>query len=46
MKERKLNYTFHNPNTPQQTADFILKILMQTNAKKVESAIKKVANDK
>lgn len=46
MKERKLNYTFHNPNTPKQTADYILKILMQTNAKKVETAIKKVANDK
>lgn len=41
MKERKLNYRFHNPNTATATADYILKILIQSNAGKVENAIQK-----
>lgn len=39
MKERKLNYRFHNPNTAAVTADYLLKILMESNAEKVEKAM-------
>ena len=36
MKKRKLNYRFHNPNTAEVTADYLLKILIEANASKVE----------
>ena len=39
MKKRKLNYRLHNPNSEEATADCLLKILMETNTEKVESAI-------
>ena len=39
MKKRKLNYRFHNPNTAEVTADYLLKILIEANASKVEQAI-------
>lgn len=39
MKKRKLNYRFHNPNTAEVTADYLAKILVEVNAKKVEKAI-------
>lgn len=39
MKQRKLNYRFHNPNPEAATADYILKILIEANAGKVEQAI-------
>lgn len=44
MKKPKLNYRFHNPNTVGETADYILKILIEANKDKVEQAIKEVAN--
>jgi hypothetical protein len=44
VKKRKLNYRFHNPNTAAATADYILKILIEANSKKVEKAIQKAAN--
>ena len=31
MKKRKLNYRFHNPNTAEVTADYLLKILIEAN---------------
>ncbi len=40
MKQRKLNYIFHNPNAVEATADVLLRVLMETNARKVENAIK------
>ena len=40
MKKRKLNYRFHNPNTSAETADYILKVFMEVNARKVEAAIR------
>lgn len=43
MKERKLNYRFHNPNTAAVTADYLLKILMESNAEKVEKAMQDAA---
>lgn len=43
MKERKLNYRFHNPNTAAVTADHLLKILIESNVEKVEKAIQDAA---
>lgn len=43
MKKRKLNYRFHNPNTAEVTADYLLKVLIEANTSKVERAIQEVA---
>ena len=39
MKQRKLNYRFHNPNSAEDTAEFLCKLLIEANAGKVERAI-------
>lgn len=44
MKERKLNYRFHDPNPEAVTADYILEIFIEANAGKVEAAIQKAAD--
>lgn len=44
MKKRKLNYVIHNPNTVEMTADFLLEILIEANAKKVEQAVRVAVN--
>ena len=44
MKKYKLNYRFHNPNLAETTADFLLRIMLEVNADKVETAIKNAAN--
>ena len=36
MKRTKLNYRFHNPNSAEDTADFLCKLLIEVNAGKVE----------
>lgn len=43
MKQRKLNYRFHNPNLAEDTADLLCRILIEANAGKVERAIEEVA---
>lgn len=43
MKKRKLNYRFHDPNTAEVTADYLLKILIEANASKVEQAIQEAS---
>ncbi|MFR1833724.1 MAG: hypothetical protein ACLSX5_11290 [Lachnospiraceae bacterium] len=43
MKKRKLNYRFHNPNTAEVTADYLLKVLIEANTSKVERAIQEAA---
>ena len=43
MKQRKLNYRFHNPNSAEVTADFLCKLLVEANAGKVERAIEEAA---
>ena len=40
MKKRKLNYAIHNPNPIEKTADFLLEILIDANAEKVELALR------
>ncbi len=44
MRKQKLNYRFHNPNLADVTADYILQVFMEVNAKKVEQAIKAAAD--
>ncbi len=39
MKQRKLNYRFHNPNSAEDTANYLFKILIEANAGKVERAL-------
>ena len=43
MKKQKLNYRFHNPNTAEVTADYILKVFIEVNAEKVERVMQEVA---
>lgn len=43
MKQRKLNYRFHNPNSAEDTASYLFKILIEANAGKVERAIEEAA---
>ena len=43
MKRQKLNYRFHNPNTVEVTADYILKVFIEANMKKVERAMQEEA---
>ena len=47
-KQPKLKYHFHNANTPEKTADYILKIFIETNTRRVENEIKNtlVLNEK
>lgn len=42
-KRKKLNYRFHNPNTPEVTADYIVKILIEVNKKKVDRILEEKA---
>ena len=43
MKERKLNYRFHNPNPAADTADYIFRVLVEANMGKVEHVIQDAA---
>lgn len=43
-KKRKLNYRFHNPNPTAATADYILKVLIEANQEKAQTAIREAAN--
>lgn len=43
MKKQKLNYRFYNPNTADVTADILLKVFIEANAKKVEMAVQEAA---
>ena len=43
MRKRKLNYRFHNPNPAAVTADYILKLCVEANMEKVETAIRQAA---
>lgn len=44
VKKRKLNYVIHNPNTVEKTADFLLEILIEANAGKVEQVLREAAS--
>lgn len=42
MKKQKLNYIFHNPNTVEATAKYLLDILIEANEGKIERAIQEM----
>ena len=44
LKQKKLNYRFHNPNSAEDTADFLCKLLIEANTGKVKHAIEDVAS--
>ena len=44
MKKRKLNYRFHDPNTSETVANYLLKVLIEANTSKVEQAIQQNAD--
>ncbi len=44
VKKRTLNYTIHNPNTVENTVNYLLKVLVEANESKVEGAIKNSVN--
>lgn len=39
MKRTKLNYRFHNPNSAEDTANFLCKLMVEVNTVKLERAI-------
>ena len=43
MKQMKLNYHFHNPNSAEDTANYLFKILIEANIGKVERVIEEAA---
>ena len=43
MKRSKLNYRFHNPNSAEDTADFLCKLMIEVNTGKLERAIEEAA---
>ncbi len=46
MKRQKLNYRFHDPNNSAVAAEYILKVFIEANQKKVEELIRKVSMEK
>ncbi len=43
-KRSKLKIQFHNPNTPRATADYIMKMFVEANKKKVEEILQREAS--
>jgi hypothetical protein len=43
MAQRKLNFRFHNPNTAEVTAEYILEIFIEANKGKVERVLREAA---
>ena len=41
--KKKLNYCFHNPNSVEDTAEFLCKMLVELNQDKVEQAMRGAA---
>ena len=40
MKQQKLQFRFHNPNTAEAAADFLVKLLLEANEKKLERTLR------
>ncbi len=45
MKRKKLNFRFHDPNPPEVTAEYLMRILVESNAGKVEQALQDAARE-
>ena len=39
-KKTELKFHFHNPNTKEETADYILKILLKANKRKLDRILR------
>lgn len=39
MNKSELKFYFHNPNTAEETANYILKVFIEVNRAKVEQAL-------
>ena len=39
MKQRKLHYQFHNPNTEEAAANYIVKVCIDADRDKVKKAV-------
>ena len=44
MKQKKLNYRFHNPNTADASAEHLTRLFIESGRKKVEMAINEAAS--
>ena len=44
MRQKKLNYRFHNPNTAEASAEYLTRIFIESGRKKVEMAINEAAS--
>ena len=44
MKKDKLNYRFHDPNSVEDTAKYLLKIYIEANREKVDRIIRESLN--
>ncbi len=40
IAKKELKFHFHNPNSAEATANYLLKAFMEVNLKKVENALK------
>jgi hypothetical protein len=45
QSKSKLNIRFHNPNTPEATAEYIVKIFMEVNQKRIDEILKEEASN-
>ena len=45
MKETKLTYSFFNPNTVEDTANYLLKLFVEVNQRKVDEAIRRATQE-
>ncbi|MXP78281.1 hypothetical protein GN277_23890 [Lachnospiraceae bacterium WCA-9-b2] len=44
MKKKKLNFRFHNPNTQEASADYIVQIFIAANTGRVEQILNQNAS--
>lgn len=45
MKKQELRFSFHNPNTVEDTANYLLKLFVEVNKGKVDEAIRQAAQE-
>jgi hypothetical protein len=45
LTKTKLNYRFHNPNTAEASAEYLLRLFIEANADKVEEAVRQSSQD-
>ena len=43
-KKKKLNFRFHNPNTQEASADYIVQIFIAANTGRVEQILNQIAS--